>query len=409
MQEQKDCIFPSDFLWGTSTSAYQIEGGIKNDWSEWEKERVKSKKFKVRKLREEDFICGRACDSYNRYEEDFDLAKSLNTNAIRFGVEWARVEGEKGKFDEKEIEHYRKVIQAARARGLKIVLTLWHWTNPLWLAHEGGWTNKKAVEYYSRYVKKIVEEFGDDIAYWVTLNEPMVHISNGYMTGKFPPNKRCFFKARKVFNNLVRAHKEAYKIIHEKNKNAQVSITQLTNYFEPAHRWLVDEIFLTNIFNYFWNLRFLNKIKNHLDFVGVDYYFHDRVVWYPPFKKNLNKKVTDMGWEIFPEGIYYVLKLLSRYKKPIIVLENGLADKEDKFRDDFIREHIYNVYRAIEDGVNVRGYFHWSLLDNFEWVEGWHPKFGLFEVNRRTQERKMRPSALVYSDICKNNRLVWDN
>jgi len=405
MKKGQTYKFPSNFLWGTSTSAYQIEGGITNDWSEWEKERVKSKKFKVEKFIEENYICGQACDSYNRYKRDFDLAKSLNTNAIRFGIEWARIEPEKGKFSEKEIEHYRKVIQAAKDRGLKIVLTLWHWTNPVWLAREGGWTNKKAVEYYTRYAEKIINEFGNEIDYWITLNEPMVHISNGYLTGKFPPNKKCFFKARKVFNNLVQVHKEAYKIIHEKNKNAQVSITQLTNYFEPAHKWCLIEKSLAKLFNYFWNLRFLNKIKNHLDYIGVDYYFHDRVVWYPPFKKNFNQKTTDMGWEIFPEGIYQVLKLLNRYKKPIIILENGLADKDDKYRADFIRKHIYNVYRAIEKGVDVRGYFHWSLLDNFEWAEGWQPKFGLFEVDRKTFERKARTSARVYAEICKTNKL----
>ena len=405
MNKQKILEFPPDFLWGTSTSAYQIEGGVTNDWSEWESSDLRFKNLDSRGLDPNDFICGQGCDSYNRYEEDFDLAKSLNTNAIRFGIEWARVEPEKGEFSEKEIEHYRDVIQAVKARGFKIVLTLWHWTNPLWLAREGGWTNKKAVEYYSRYVKRMVEEFGDDIDYYVTLNEPMVHISNGYMTGKFPPNKKNIFAARKVFNNLVRAHKEAYKLIHIRNAHASVSITQLTNYFEPARKWLLDEIIMAKLFDYFWNLRFLNKIKNHLDYIGVDYYFHDRIIWYPPYKKNLNKKTTDMGWEIFPEGIYQVLKLLNRYKKPIIILENGLADKEDKHRTDFIRDHIYNVYRAIEEGVDVRGYFHWSLLDNFEWAEGWVPKFGLFEVNRKTFERKMRPSAKVYAEICRTNKL----
>ena len=154
MNKQKILEFPPDFLWGTSTSAYQIEGGVTNDWSEWESSDLRFKNLDSRGLDPNDFICGQGCDSYNRYEEDFDLAKSLNTNAIRFGIEWARVEPEKGEFSEKEIEHYRDVIQAVKARGFKIVLTLWHWTNPLWLAREGGWTNKKVVEYYSRYVKK---------------------------------------------------------------------------------------------------------------------------------------------------------------------------------------------------------------------------------------------------------------
>jgi beta-glucosidase len=398
--------FPPDFFWGTSTSAYQIEGGIINDWSEYENDELRIKNYELRGLNPDDYACGRACDSYNRYEEDFDLAKSLNMNAVRFGIEWSRIEPEKGKFSMKEIEHYRKVIEAAKKRNLKIVLTLWHWTNPIWLAREGGWVNKKVVGYYAQYVKKIVEELGDSIDYWITLNEPMVHISNGYLTAKFPPAKRNILKAIKVWHNLIRAHKEAYAIIHKRYSKAHVSITQLTNYFEPARKWCLIEKGLVKLFHYFWNHRFLKKIENFLDYIAFDYYFHDRIVWHPPFRKNFNKKVTDMSWEIYPEGIYYVLKYLNTFHKPIFVMENGLADKDDKYRADFIKDHLYYIHKAIEEGVDVRGYFYWSLLDNFEWAEGWVPKFGLFEVDRKTFKRKVRPSAEVYSEICKNNKLI---
>jgi len=210
MSNKKILKFPKNFLWGASTSAYQIEGGIINDWSEWEKSEVRSKKFppeadqplaeevrskkKNKKLRIENFICGQACDSYNRYEEDIELVKNLNCGAYRFGIEWARIEPEEGKFDMKEIEHYRKVLQAAKDRNLKVVLTLWHWTNPIWLSKIGGWENKKVVDYFARYTELIVKEMGNLIDYWVTLNEPMVHISNGYVRGKFPPNKKIFLE-----------------------------------------------------------------------------------------------------------------------------------------------------------------------------------------------------------------------
>ncbi|MFH1744903.1 MAG: glycoside hydrolase family 1 protein [bacterium] len=397
--------FPKNFLWGTSTSAYQVEGGIENDWSEWEKSADRINKLKKRGLNSDDFICGQACDSYHRYEEDFDLSVELNNNAIRFGLEWARINPREGEWDKKEIEHYIKVLKSAKARNLKVVATIWHWTNPIWFSEKGGWTNRKNIKHFLEYVKVVVENFGEYIDYWITLNEPMIHISNGYLTGKFPPNKKNLFSVRKVFNNLVETHNESYKIIHTKIPNAQVSITNLTNYFEPALKYHPQERMYSAIFDYFWNQRFLKKIIKHVDYIGVDYYFHDRIIWKAPFVKNKNEITTDMGWEIYPQGIYHVLKKLSKYNKPIIIMENGLADAEDKYRADFIKDHLKYVYQAIQEGADVRGYFYWSLLDNFEWASGFEPKFGLYKVNRETMERTARASAQVYAEICKNNSI----
>ena len=406
VKKENELVFPKGFLWGTSTSAYQIEGGIKNDWSEWEKiaRRLNSLKKKGKDI--DEFICDKGCDSYNRYKEDVALAADLNTNAIRFGLEWARIQPEKDSWNIEALNHYRKLMEEAKAKNLKVVLTIWHWTNPLWLAEEGGWTSKDVVDCFAKYVDVVIKELGSYVDYWVVLNEPMVHISNGYLTAKFPPHKRNPFKAKKVFKNLVEAHKKAYELIHHHFPRAQVSITQLTNDFEPARKWFLPEIIIAKIARHYWNDKFLDKIKNHLDYIGLDYYFHDRMVWYPPFKRNKNKMVTDMGWEIYPEGIYHVLKYLSKFKKPIFILENGLADKEDKYRAEFIKSHLSYVHKAIEEGVDVRGYFYWSLLDNFEWGHGYGPKFGLYEVNRKTFARTKRPSALVYADICKNNKLT---
>jgi len=396
--------FPENFLWGTSTSAYQIEGGAKNDWSKWEVSSKRKENLKKDNKKLEDYVCGDACRSYFKYEEDFDLAKSLNTNSVRIGIEWARIFSKKDLIDVKGIRHYKKVLDAAHARGLKTVLTLWHWTNPIWFSEEGGWANKKSVDYFLHYVDLIIQELGGSIDYWVILNEPLIHVFNGYISGKFPPNKKLhFLKALKVFNNLVKAHKKSYEIIHKHFPQAQVSSTAILNYFEPAHKKCLFEKTLVKIAHYFWNEKFLNATKNHMDYIGLDYYFHDRIVFYPPFRKNKNEITTDLGWEIYPEGIYHVLKFLKKYKKPIIILENGLADKEDKFRAQFIKDHLFFIYKAIKEGVDIRGYFHWSLLDNFEWALGWAPKFGLFEVNLKSFERKARPSASFYAEICKNN------
>ncbi|MFH1522203.1 MAG: glycoside hydrolase family 1 protein [Patescibacteria group bacterium] len=401
--------FPKNFLWGTSTSAYQVEGGIKNDWSEWENDELRIKNLKLKGLNPDNFVCEKACDFYHLYEEDFDLAVRLNNNAVRFGIEWARIEPKEGKWNMDEIEHYRKVLQAAKKRNLKVVLTLWHWTNPIWIAKNGGWVNKKTVNYFTRYVELIVKELGEYVSFWITLNEPMVHILNGYITGKFPPNEKDLTRAKFVFSNLIKAHNKSYQIIHNKYPQARVSITKLVNYFEPAREWCPNEWILAKIFHYFWNHKFLNKVKKQLDFIAFDYYFHDRIVWYPPFIKNKNKEVTDMGWEIYPEGIYHVIKYLAKFNKPIYIMENGLADKNDIKRADFIINHLKYVHKAIKEGVDVRGYFYWSLLDNFEWAHGWEPKFGLYEMDRATLKRTARPSAGVYREICRSNLINVNN
>lgn len=396
MEGQTMLKFPKGFIWGVSTSAYQVEGGISNDWSRWEKPQAEIKNSN-------NFVCGPACDSYNRYEEDLILVKNLNCGAYRVGIEWARLEPEEGKFSQTEIEHYRKVLLAFRAKGIKSVVTLWHWTSPAWLADLGGWSNPKAIKYFLRYTEMVIKELGDLVDYWVTINEPMVYLSNGYIVGKWPPGKKSFFEAWKTYNNLVKAHRLSFEAIHKNYPEAKVGLTMLVNYFEPAHKWNLMEIIFAKLASHCWNDRFIKKLNGNYDFLGMDYYFHDRIIWYPPFKKNLNKEVTDMGWEIYPQGIYQVLKNYSKFKKPLFIMENGLADQSDKKRGRFIIEHLSYVHRALEDGVDVRGYFHWSLLDNFEWSEGFEPKFGLYSVDRKTFARAPRPSAKIYAEICKNN------
>ncbi len=398
--------FPKDFLWGVSTSAYQIEGDISCDWSEWEKSKKRIDSLKEKGLDPALYVSGKACDSYNRYKEDVKLIKEINCNAYRLGIEWARIEPNEGTFDEEEINHYRKQLNYLKENGIKVILTLWHWTNPLWLKENNYWEKKEVVKKYSRYVEKVVSELGDLVDYWVTVNEPLMMFGHGYWSGKFPPNhKRDLMGGVKVSLNLLRAHKEAYKIIHKYQKNAQVGIAMTSGYFDSVHRYNPIEMLMVKVADYLRNFYFLNKVKNQIDYIGVNYYHHDRLVWHPPFKKNENKIVSDFGWEIFPEGIFHVLRAYKKYKKPIYVLENGIADSKDEKRADFIKNHLYYIHKAIEDGADVRGYFHWSLLDNFEWADGYNMKFGLYSVDRKTFERKIRPSAKVYSQIALHNKL----
>ncbi len=378
--------FPKGFLWGAATSAYQVEGGIKNDWSE----------------AGEKFDAGKACDHYNRFEEDFNIVKSLGHNAHRFSIEWSRIEPEEGKWDEKEIEHYRNVIKALRNRGIEPFVTLWHWPIPLWLRNKGGAKLKKIPLYFSRYAEKIVSEFKNNVIFWITLNEPEIYATNSYLKGVWPPQKKNPISYFLIIRNLIKAHREAYKMIKKIQPNARIGIAKNNIYFEAYQNKIVNRI-LKKFIDWWWNFYFLNQIKNYQDFIGLNHYFHNRINY--GFNKNENLKVSDMGWELYPEGIYHVLKDLKRYKKPIYITENGLADANDEKREKFIKGHLYWMAKAIQDGVDVRGYFYWSLLDNFEWDSGFWPRFGLVEIDYKIMERKIRKSALEYKKIIENRCL----
>ncbi len=393
--------FPKNFYWGAATSAHQIEGGQVNDWSEWEKgnaERLAGEakdywqKWQQERFPEvfqpRNYISGRACDHYHRFKEDFGIAKQLNHNAHRFSIEWSRIEPKEGRIDEKEIEHYRQVLIALKERGLEPFVTLYHWPLPNWLAEKGGWLHPKAPHYFDRYVKIISENLFDYVKFWITLNEPNIYTNNCFLRGKWPPQRKSIFKYLKVVSNLVEAHKLVYQSLHLIDLDCQVGIAKNNIYFKRFFP-----------FRYFWNRYFLNKIKDEQDFIGLNYYF------YRDWPKKSNLPVSDLGWEIYPEGIYYVLKDLKKYNKPIYITENGLADKNDKKRTQFIKDHLIWVHKAIEEGVDVKGYFYWSLLDNFEWDKGFWPRFGLVEVDFKTFERKIRLSAKIYAQICKENRL----
>lgn len=412
-KEKKE--FPKGFLWGAATSAYQVEGGNINDWSEWEKKnanrlakeaKVHWQSWQVKKFPEmqkpENYICGKACDHYNRFEDDFDIAQSLNLNAFRISIEWSRIEPEEGKYDEREIEHYRKVIRAIRKHGMEPFVTLWHWTIPLWLSEKGGVSSSKFPIYFERYAQRIADGLKDEVHFWLTLNEPTAIIGASYSSGVWPPQKKNPLIALKVYKNLSRAHNLAYKKIREISKDAKVGFVNILNFFNPYNKKSVLDNFSVRLASYFSNKKFLNLTGSNNDFLAIDYYFHHRIK-FPASQKNENKEITDLGWEIFPEGVYHILKDLKKHGLPIYITENGLADSWDSKREGFIKDHLRWIHKAIQEGVDVRGYFYWSLLDNFEWDKGFWPRFGLVEVNYRNLERRIRPSALEYKKICETN------
>jgi len=393
--------FPKGFLWGAATSAHQVEGGNQNNWSEWEKKNAERlSRESGEKYPPENYISGRACDHYNRYKEDFALAKNLGHNATRFSIEWSRVEPEEGKFDEAAITHYRDVIKTCRGLGLEPFVTLWHWTLPLWLSVKGGVLTKNFGFYFSRYAEKMAREF-PEVSFWITLNEPEIYSTNSYLKGAWTPQKKNLFSYLRVLDNLANAHKLVYDAIKKINPETKIGIAKNNVYFESSGGFINDLLKKTADWN--WNDGFLKRMASYQDFIGLNHYFHNQINY--GFGKNKNKKTSDMGWELYPEGIYRCLVDLKKYGKPVYITENGLADAKDEKREWFIKESLKNVYRAISEGVDVRGYLHWSLLDNFEWDKGFWPRFGLVEINYETFGRKIRPSAYSYKKICETNSL----
>lgn len=416
--------FPDGFKWGSATSAHQIEGDSHNDWSEWEKSPERISQLKKEGKNPEDFISGKACDSYNRYEEDFDIAKKLNQNIHRFSIEWSRIEPEEGRFDSVAMQHYIAVVKALRDRGIEPMVTLWHFTNPVWFAEKGGFLNKKSPEIFTRYIKYVVDNLKARVGLWITFNEPAnVYTSLSYLKGIWPPQHKNIFEFIKVKRNMIKTHTLAYREIkniyknsvfteyHEEKPTMSHNIKPLVgiaeNNFHVVECPLFKVLGIGRTVDYIWNLYFWRKTIPYQDFLGLNYYTVKRL----PGSYGLLPKqeiYEEMNWEIYPKGIYYCLMKLKKFNKPVIITENGIADSTDRQREKFITEHLYWIWRAIQDGVDVRGYLYWSLLDNFEWAHGFKPRFGLVEVDYKTFERKIRPSALEYAKICKTNQLEID-
>ncbi len=393
----KSIEFPKDFLWGTATSAHQIEGNnINSDWWRWETTGDNPPKDPS----------DIACDSYDRYEEDFDLCKDMGNDAVRISVEWARIEPQEGTFDSDEITHYRNVLQTAKNKGLKTFVTLHHFTNPIWFADKGGWLNPKSFIYFSKYAGKCAHVFDDLVDVFTTINEPQVLASQAYLKGIWYPNQKNIFKNLLVQFNLLLSHISAYKAMKEYT-HKPVGIVKNIIWFDTNSKSNILDRLVCKVAHFFVSDFFLFPLKRYLDVIGINYYF--TFILSGLKINNTDDRVSDLGWWLHSDGLEKNLLSLKKYNLPIYVTENGLADAEDKYRADFIKEHLITCYNAIESGVNLKGYFHWSLLDNFEWYEGFWPRFGLVEIQRENYlTRKPRPSFYYYSDICKNNRVLVD-
>lgn len=410
--------FPPDFTWGASISGYQCEGSNPHaDWHHWEPGNILDGSTNIR-----------SCDYWTQYKTDHELLTQLNIPAFRLSIEWSRIEPKQGCFDQVAINHYHELLSDLKQRNISIYLTLFHWVLPKWVADEGGWTNPDIIGWFSRFIQLALDEFHTYTHSIITLNEPMVPLSFGYLSGMFPPEKKSVRRFLGACSNKMKATLKANQLIcqlaRQKGKKNNNGIAQTYPAFEPYHKsgplrlyeHLVGK--LSSHIAYDWWDRTLNKQPDQFAFCGINYYFrmflkfnihHSHQLFIDESTTPNESTQTQMGWPIHPESFYDVMShVYKRFKKPIIITENGIADPDDTLRPAYIIKHLQQIHRAIQDGIPVKGYFYWSLMDNFEWKEGFNPRFGLVAVDRSTSEltRQIRKSGYLYRDIIRHNGLT---
>lgn len=417
--------FPPGFLWGTATSAYQVEGNnINTNWSEWEK--IPGKIY-------ENQTCGSACDWWSgKWKEDLDRMKSTNQNAHRLSIEWSRVQPASDRWDENAINNYRKILMGFRERNITPFITLHHFTEPIWISELGSWENDRIIDMFSQYVERVVDALKDYCSYWIPINEPNVLIHQAYIEGNFPPGKSSLKSAFAALSNLVKAHSNAYATIKRIQPLSRVGTAINYRAFwpknpsNPLDTWMSN--FLNNQFNESFmkaistgNLNFalkkerIKQSADTFDFVGVNYYSGDEIKFsLLSFKNYFHERsyppLSEMSENGFianvPMGFEKAIHWAEGFGKPIIITENGIEDSKDQLRPQFLIEHIHKLWRAVNLSVPIRGYFHWTLVDNFEWERGWSQRFGLWRLKLSDQMRISTKSVELYSQICKSNSLT---
>jgi beta-glucosidase len=454
--------FPEGFLWGTGTSAFQVEGhpaetsGRISDWSQWT---VAGNKIADKTTADQ------ACQFYLRYPQDLAIAEQMNLNAFRIGLNWAVLRPEIRDdlwLDPTAVAYYKDLLRTIKSKGMKTFVTLFHFSLPSALSEIGGWNNSTTVEQFHKFSEAVAIEFGDLIDYWLTLNEPLVYVYQGWVAGAWPPG-HCvdYGGAWLAVRNLLEGHAGAYHAIKKHQPSAPISFTIHWRPFNPRNRTSPLDRMVTfyrdQIFNHLFpravdtgTLQFpfpisetpeakavsgvVPLLKRTMDYLAINYY--TREICQYDYSKPIDlfgiqsqiqlREVTDLGWEVYPDGLYQVLtKEISHYRldaygrvRPLIITENGMASifpadlsegdwsLDDKQRVRYLLTHLAAIHHAIRDGANVKGYLHWSLLDNFEWADGLQARFGLVRVSYPTQERRMRSSAGIYASVAAQNALA---
>ena len=417
MPNRLELKFPKNFLWGVATSAHQIEGGQHNQWSVWELENAKAlaaqssyqfddlsnwPEVKRSAQTPSNYVSGRATEHYARFAEDISLVRKLNLNAFRFSIEWSRVQPEQGAWDAGAVKHYKEVLAELKKQGIEPMVTLFHFTLPVWFTEMGGFEKRANVKFFVEFAERILSELGGTIRYVITINEPEIYASQSYLEAKWPPQVQNRAQYRRVLANLAFAHNTIAKKLHAASRRYRVSVAKNSTYIYPGDDSALS-VRAAAVMQYQRDDMFLRKVIKQCDFLGVNYYFSERVYGYRVH--NPDERLNDLGWDMQPQYLERALERLSeKYKKPIIVTENGLADASDEDRQWWLMQTILAMQRAMRNGVELLGYFHWSLTDNFEWDKGYWPRFGLYAVDYRTMERTPRPSAVWFAKVLKKVR-----
>jgi beta-glucosidase len=452
--------FPAGFLWGTAIAPYQVEGNLHNtDWYQWEA----------------GGHCGSTCsgdhaddgpDFWNKYEIDLDNAKSMSNNSIRLGIEWARVFPTAESFasmtpDAAAVQRYHDILAAARERGLEPMVTLHHFSTPVWLAdltdweNKPGWEDPAMADKFAAFAGWAAAEYGAQVDWWITLNEPFGYVATGWYGATSPPGfSGQVDMAVAVTMNMIDGHAKAYDALHAADtvdadmdgQAAMVSIAAHMRVFQPKNPADPLDVRATEVLRYIFNTAWLDAIVDgkrdenldmdiddpgegidpawmgRADYIGLNYYGISIVVatgnedTYPvigiPFMNDLDNQglelpITDYGWTIYPQGFRTVIDEAASYGVPVVITENGLADQDDDQRPRFLMDHVYEIARAIDEGVDIRGYMHWTLVDNFEWAAGYCPEFGLFHVDwdDPARPRHMGAGAAIYKRIIDANTI----
>ncbi len=406
--------FPDGFLWGAATAAHQVEGD--NRWNDW---------WAAETAGFLPFASGEACRHYELFAQDFDLARSLGQNAHRLSIEWSRIEPEEGQWNEAALDHYRAVIEALRSRAIEPLVTLHHFTNPRWLASRGGWLATGTAERFAAYAERVAAALVPEVRWWLTINEPTVYAKYAMVNGRWPPfRKRRYLAALRVLRNMSRAHALTYDVIHRQRADAMVGLTHSGPFVQPRQPASLLDRAAATARNFV-----LNELPFHLlrqagtgkfDFVGLNYYCRTLIHWsmrsgmlfgrdWLADDQGNARRYSDLGWEVYAPGFKQQLRAAARFGVPVVVTENGIATDDESLRLDYLREHLASLAEAVAEGVAVRGYFYWSLIDNFEWAEGTRPHFGLCRVDYASQRREPRPAARYYAEVCRSGRLPAAN
>jgi beta-glucosidase len=400
---------PPGFLMGTATSSYQVEGDNSHcDWAQFEPVKDGSRN-------------GKACDHWNRVSEDIALMQAMGANAYRFSLEWSRLEPTEGQWNEAAWAHYEDELKQLRAAGISPMVTLFHFTLPLWMSSRGGVTAPDFPDRFAAFAQEAARRLGPQVEMWCTLNEPNVLMLGGYIEGGWPPGQHDPAQAVAAMTGMMRAHSRAAKVLRTANPQAKIGIAQNLVDLPPCYRWSLLDWAASDIASKGYNWATYDAIQSgrmvikvpgwptvdeaipdlagSADFFGLNYYTRYLTHFNPSFPGMLERRLgpgprTDMDWEVYPEGMLRMLRAAwQRYRLPIYVTENGVAGGD---RAAYLQAHLYALSRAIQEGVPVKGYYYWSLLDNFEWAEGFRPRFGLYHVDYQTMERTPAPGSEVF-------------